>query len=44
MGWRDFCFFLYRKRHDSHAAGGDEQASLILQPVDCKGLKRMKAK
>ena len=30
------------KRHDSPAAGGDEQASLILQPVDCKRLKRMK--
>jgi hypothetical protein len=32
------------KRHDSPAAGGDEQASLILQPVDCKRLKRMEVK
>jgi len=43
-GWRDFCFFFFRKRHDSTAAGGDEQASLILQPVDCERLKGMEAK
>jgi hypothetical protein len=37
-----FAFF-FCKRHDSHAAGGDEQASLTMQPVDCNMLKRMKA-
>jgi len=35
-----FAFF-FRKRHDSHAAGGDEQASLTMQPVDCNRLKRL---
>jgi hypothetical protein len=29
------------KNHDSPEAGGDEQASLTWQPVDCNRLKRM---
>jgi hypothetical protein len=37
-----FAFF-FRKRHDSHAAGGDSQASQLMQPVDCNRLKRLKA-
>jgi hypothetical protein len=37
-------YFSYAyKNHDSHAAGGDEQASLIWQPVACNRLKRMEA-
>ena len=38
-----FAFF-FRKRHDSHAAGGDSQASQLMQPLDCNRLKRMEAK
>jgi len=30
-----------RKNHDSSAAGGEQKASLTLQPVDWKMLKRM---
>ena len=37
-----FVFSSY-KRHDSHAAGGDSQASQLMQPVDFLRLKRMEA-
>jgi hypothetical protein len=39
-----FALLSFCKRHDNPVAGGDSQASQILQPVDCERLKRMKAK